>query len=190
MIPHDAVYLSIDFELVNRRGGTLAYALVVAHYPTGRILDSAHGTCIRGLHEYDHCTYKFWHTNYEAYLMLLQKASMCPREMEIKMTEDFTRMLKRWPDIVIVSDNPATDVGLLDNALIRSNLDPSCFRPNGKYYQPICSWSYRLGLSLPQSKSPLLRDTGKYYAPRHTPIADCARVLDASSEKTIKASSF
>lgn len=183
------VFMTIDFESVNQNGKWFAYAIMIASYPSGEILDTKESICHRSVEDYDDVTRDFWEKHPEAYEQLMWKSSNnTPEQQEIELCKYVSNILLKYPHIYIISDNPQYDIRLLDNILERHSFSPVALRSNNLYLQCICTWSFKMGvisiLGKPHkhffTKKPNIsknRRVDDYFGPKHMPIADCAYIL-------------
>lgn len=91
----------------------------------------------------DRSTVKFWAANKDA-LDHIELQTDGTREAAEKNICEFFNSLEGayW----IVSDNPSFDVAIVDDIMLKHGHRRTCFRQTGEYHQPLCSWSYTLGL--------------------------------------------
>lgn len=123
---------------------------------------------------------KFWTQHSEARQYNKQLNLQCSRrQAEETIAREMDNLRKRHPDFVLVCDNPAFDVRLLDNILVAHHLPVISVRPGGVFRQPVCIWSYRLGAKARVQKYHRAEQIllGVQVGPKHTPIFDCAHTL-------------
>lgn len=190
----EKLYFTVDFECVNIRGTWLSYGAVLSAYPSRRVISSIQATCHRSESEYDTHTLQFWKKHPEAHRSILVEASpnIAVNTLERHMCEYVRGVLNTYPNVFVVSDNPQFDIRILDNMLTQHGYPPVSYRPNGRYFQTLCTWSYRqaiLGVLPSRTRSVLSRhaissrtsmsqlDSLKGVA--HTPIHDCANILES-----------
>ena len=211
------VFLTVDFECLNRQNMWFAFCAMVAEYPSGKILDMQRFGCERPESAMDEATRVFWEKHNKVYTQLRQQAhGKNVEEEELKMCQYITDIITEYPQVHVALDNPQYDNRLLDNLLQRHNFPPIAMRPKNTYFQSVCTWSFHLGVFAvlkrkpkdleevyqemvldktdvsdedPASKDPsqdpsdgdmppmAVLHIDDYFGPRHTPQADCARIL-------------
>ena len=184
------VYLTIDFESTDKKGTWFSYAVILAEYPSGKILSMRQSGCNRPKTDYDEKTLKFWNKNLKAHnqMTATYKTNKVEHE-ELCLCKYISQILAEYPTVYLISDNPQYDIKLVDNILAKYDFDPISMRNDKLYFQCICTWSYRLGVkailnqkridinALESNLPDVYRELNAYFGPRHTPQADCARIL-------------
>lgn len=187
-------FLTIDFESVTQTSKWFAYALMLVEYPSGKIVQCKEGGCKRVLSEYDVESKIFWNKHKNAHDYLLKKHENVSDDIEIEefnLCSCIRQIIQDFPNVYIVSDNPQYDIRLLDNMLEKYNFPPISVRGPDIYYQCICTWSFQLATLalldlkredinnyLHNNKLLKQRQIDSYFGLRHTPTADCARILN------------
>lgn len=87
----------------------------------------------------------FWrkHAKAKKYIKSLQVEE---KEAVEEITQFYLGLCQRYPGFTLISDNVLLDVGTLDKILQENGVKASSLRPDGSYKQPICTWSYRIGM--------------------------------------------
>ena len=146
--------MTIDFESVNIHGLWVAYGVIISQYPSGRIISTRHGACIRQDCDYDSHTRNFWtlKENKQVLLSLTRHLdSESIRDKERALCKYIRRQLDACPDMVILQDNPQFDCAILNKMMARNHLLPVSSRiihGTIKYRSTICSKSFRSGIAL------------------------------------------
>jgi hypothetical protein len=183
--------MTIDFEAIDTIGTWLGYGIIIAEYPSGKILDIQEQSCERNLQEYSPRTMEFWKQHQEAHDYLVNNGKGIYSEVaEQELCLYIVSILKKYPNIYLISDNPQYDIRLLDNLMQKHNHSPVSVRGKDLYFQCLCTWSFQNGiLSLLQKKPKDInqvrnslalcydRHVDGYFGPRHAPLADCARII-------------
>lgn len=175
------VFMSVDFECVDGDGTWIAFSAIVAEYPTGKQLDCITLACERQESEYAESTMAFWkkHPSQLKILKTLGDGHQAA-DQEVKICDFVAGVLEKHPSVFVLSDNPQLDIRLLDNMLVQNGKTCISDRKD-KYFQCLCTWSYRQGVQAVLKKKPppirTDRDVDAYFGPRHTPQADCAQIL-------------
>lgn len=179
-------YMTVDFESVNQQGKWLCYGIVVSEYPSGRVLESHVGKCEREYREYDAKTLEFWTcANPLAFQVINSYPSKPVNVAELDLCSTIRRILRDYPRIFVVSDNPQYDIRILDNILVNNGYPVVSNRLNGIYLQSICTWTFltaamqiynvtRKQILSPRSDREV---DHKHHGVHHTPITDCSRIL-------------
>jgi hypothetical protein len=187
------IFMTIDFESINRRGDWLAYAIMLVNYPTGDILDIRESACYRKIEDYDKNTLAFWQKHNIAHQQLLINGKDKSAKVEEQLLCDYiSNIMQKFPKVYLISDNPQHDLRLIDNMLLKHDFDPISVRGSYLYFQAICSWSFQTGvLTLLNKKKEHIdsfraelnihqtRRVDDYFGPRHTPQSDCARIISS-----------
>jgi hypothetical protein len=188
----DRVYLVVDFETVSRHGDWLCFAAMVVSYPGGNIIEAITIGCERTDDEYDASTLAFWTRNQIAKDFIAKNIKMETKEdAESKVISFINGTLQKFPAAFVISDNPEFDICILNRILRSHGHDPISDRKHGqnKYYHSICTWSYQLAVCSWLGVTAHQLETGHaatanhrrriddYFGPRHTPLADCARII-------------
>ena len=185
------MFMTVDFECVNDKNDWFACTVIMAEYPSGNIHDIKKFSCERDDTLSDPVTREFWRRNIVAYHQLISEGQgKVSHDEELELCVHVTSMIKQFPKIYVVLDNPQYDNRLLDNILQAHNFPPIAVRPGNTYYQSVCTWSFKMGVfALLGRKTKDLqiilnelglnkcRDVDDYFGVRHTPQADCARIL-------------
>lgn len=170
--------LAVDFEMVNQSTGWLAYCMALVSFPSGNVQLVYDGACHRHPSEYHPRTAAFWDANPEAHRQLrVAGQGIEPAAAEAVLCQRVSYILRHWPHVYVVSDNPCLDIGLLNIILMKNGMDCISFRPTGIFRQPVCLWSYKLGREsvsrsnpiVAKSNPPSMLPTGS----KHTPLHDC-----------------
>lgn len=178
--------MTVDFEAVNKKGTWFAYAIMVAEYPSGKLIDIKYSGCERDNKDYDEITHMFWNKHQKAHEQLINTGKGKIAEIEeLLLCEYISEIVKKYPKIYVISDNPQYDIRLLDNMLQLYNFPPISVRGNKMYFQCICTWSFKMGIIALFGKNTIIddmdtttdRQVDAYFGPRHTPKADCARII-------------
>jgi len=185
------IYTSVDFEAVNAKGDWWACGIVVAEYPSRRVLFSETYTCPRSRGEFDPVTLNFWqeHPNAFRFLRHLEtKTSVV--DAEILFCSELMRLIHRFPKFFLLSDNPQFDIALLDQILLRGKLPKIAQRCPDKYLHTTCTRSFQQAVRLMRSDhtaAPLshldlearqksaLHELAR--GTKHTPVCDAANIL-------------
>lgn len=192
------VYVTIDFESVNTCGRWYCYSIMVSNYPKGDVLEIQTGGCTINDSEYDAATAAFWNRNRKAHDINRSDDNykkLPPQEATILLCSRISKIMKEYPRVYFVTDNPGYDLTILNTILVQNGYNPVSNRDGDVYFQCICSWSFRLStlaiLGISRSKvNEYLRQhnirhdrtVDIYFGPRHTPQADCARIMSQHFE--------
>jgi hypothetical protein len=184
------VFLTVKFQTIDTRGNWLCYGLMLASYPSGQVLFSTQGVCDRPTTHFDEHTKKFWLAHHTALEMIQTYPAQTVSIGEAQLCNCISYLLHAYPKAYLISDNPQLDMRILNNIMIAHGREPVYYRNNMTYYQCICTWSFQLSVlsllhigqhqivSFLQSKFICKsREVDRYFGPKHTPIADAARVL-------------
>jgi hypothetical protein len=184
----EKIFLTIDFETVDGEDKWIACALMVATYPSGKIIEIFETSCQRSKEDYNERAKVFWKKNNRAHSFIeKQGMGQSVSDEEKKICENIRRIFDTYPDIYFVSDNPSVDVKIIDQILKRNGYPFTSFRGK-KYFQCICTWSFKLGIksiignSLDRLSPIEKRPTSAYFGYHHTPKSDCARILNSHFE--------
>ena len=168
------VYLSLDFEI--RGGAWWTCAVVLVEHPSQRILRTltvGHDDDDQQIP--DRRNDQFWKSHPLAYAQnLLIGRGETPRrgDAEKVLCEFILRAKRDYPRFYAVSDNPVTDVGILDRILADNGHAPLSQRTeNGLYLQCICIWSFRTSLF----QVTHLRPGGPRKGTAHDPVSGFAK---------------
>lgn len=188
-----SVYATIDFESVDTSGKWWCYGIMVAEYPSGNIVCSHHGKCPRTIDEFDDPTRQFWDQHPSSFDIISKYPSTDTVTVaEQQLCRKVYSILLKYPHVRLVSDNPGFDIRILDNIMVKYGYKPTSHRANGGYLQCTCTWSYQLPIMRMYKIQAceldeymhaiglgyaLERSVTTYFGPKHTPRADCARIL-------------
>lgn len=180
----ERVYLAIDFESIDTHGTWLSYAMVVAEYPSGKVLEERVSGCKRKLANYHPKTKIFWLKNEDAHgHILTQYGHLDPISEETLLCQFLQSICMKYQDLHVVSDNPQFDIRILDNILRKNKKEPISSRSNS-YFPTTCAWSYKqavmsvLGRSaFKRTKKGGNREVDQNILLRHCPLSDCMRIL-------------
>lgn len=195
------VYATADFECVNKKGSWCSYGVMIAEYPSGKVLDFIVSYVKRPCELFDLSTVLFWQEHASIYDHIQNKARSSLLEEELRLCKFIERWISQVPDLYFISDNPQLDIRLLDNILIKHGYNPVAFRGDNIYFQCICTWSFKQAarLIIPYLHQSNKIETGSlllpWLGPKHLPISDCARILYSHFElkkqiDTFKATSY
>ena len=140
-------------------------------------------------------TREFWKVHPDAYNINMEAGkNQSVYTAEIAICAFITDLKVRMPVFYLVSDSPTNDISLLDNILARHNHPSMSCRHLTMFYQPICTWSYRLAIANLVNVKPrklittfahLIRSreiekhtsNGKSFGPPHTVLSDCYHIM-------------
>lgn len=174
--------VAVDFEMADRDMAWLSYCFIVSHYPSGNLIDIRSGSCERSPCEYHPVTAEFWREHSGAHAQITKDGrGHTPEKMEQKMMEDFLFIRAKYPNIRILSDNVCLDLFVLSRILLRNGHESVLYGPDGKFQQPVCAWSFRSACNTSGGHYIKYghRDIDCYFGPKHTPQADCARIISS-----------
>jgi hypothetical protein len=177
--------LTVDFEACNGQGTWMSYCCAVAHYPERIILCEVRATVKRPAQSYDDVRRDFWFNKHRAAYDALQAYVSEVKSAELQLVQFVQRAHQDHPFLQVVSDNPAFDLHLLNDMLMRHGYPTSNFRMNGKWCAPICTRSfikcYRLlqgGAELPPAPvSQSAFSVDAVVGIPHTPWFDVRKIL-------------
>lgn len=191
------IYATVDFEAINTIGEWWACGVVLAEYPSRKVLFAKTYVCRRPLQKFDPVTLKFWNENPSAFHFLRDyPQATSVQDAENNLCKDFRELVKKFPKFFFVSDNPQFDVALLDQILLRGSLPTVAHRCPPKYLHTTCTRSFHQAMRImnrgvcylkPRGASELLRLTR---ACKHTPLCDAATILLHHFEVLEAASSY
>lgn len=140
------VYLTFDFEAVNRNGLWWACGIVLAEYPTRKVLDHRLFIVDRRVRDFDKHTMSFWSKNVAAFMFLRNHSTaVSEQKAEIELIDYLNSVWKKYVRVKIISDNPQFDVRLMDNILIKNGQPVLALRVPNKYLYVTCTRSFRQG---------------------------------------------
>lgn len=188
-------FLTVDFEAINAHGRWVAYGAVVSLYPSGQVIAQLKGACVRKPEEYDEHTSQFWEqSDHKDTLQALTLNANTDPEVEEKKLCTFVReQLDKYPDVVMLQDNPQFDCAILNDMMSRNNMMPVSSRlmnNKRKYRSTICSKSFRSGVAVlfggqetlayniashQRSCNPSRDIDTLATGPKHNPICDAAQ---------------
>ena len=91
---------------------------------------------------------EFWSRHSDALKYNLERGAGIPEAMaETNLCQYVNDLRTQTPHFFLVSDNPGFDVAVVDHILAKHGHPPLCQRPNGRYLQTLCAWSFRLVLT-------------------------------------------
>ena len=183
------VFLCMDFETTNRQDNWYCVCMLVATYPSGKILHSFEKYCTVTKEDFDQETLIFWNQHEEAYKSNdKHRNAMSQSDVEKEICKFISDIRSKYLGFYVVSDNPTFDICILNQILQRYKYDKIMFREDG-YFQPIDTWSYRLGIcnllqisarriqKVSRNLYQIQREIENIGGLHHTPKADCARML-------------
>lgn len=177
------LFVCVDFKCANRKGAWLCYCIMVSEYPTGTILYSTVGYCHRHAGVYDESTMAFWNKHRRSYDLIVSEYADNVQDAELLLCQYIGHIVREFPNARVISDNPQYDIRILDNVLTSHGWEPVSCR-GGSYSQCVCTVSFERAVLAMYKHTPPTTGTLKYnrdlyrdFGPRHTPKADCARIL-------------
>jgi len=177
-------YLAIDFEYCNRQCTPLAYAIMIADYPSGNILYHSFGACERLIHEYDDITLQFWYKHPDSHQFLMDRGQgILPVHMERQLVSNIQYISQTFKNVFTVTDN-LQDLFTLNSILAKHGKDSISYL-NGHYRQCLCTWSFALGRLGNRARSQIghiydRREVSQnYFGLPHTASSCCAKILSS-----------
>lgn len=185
--------VTVDFETISPTETWFAYCVMLSKYPEGTILQCELGA-YRPFGE--NPPNKFWRKNQTSYQYILKHMVNCDNgkknidDHEKNLCQTINTILQKYPHCTIISDNPSFDIKILDNLLLKHGFNVSSNRGHDIYYQCVCTWSFRISVCtllrisnlklysfVKQYVNNITREVDGNLGPKHTPKADCARIL-------------
>lgn len=181
--------LTLDFETSDQHGRYLmAFAAAVFEYPSGKCVRSLEVRRVCDMFQYDTRTKAFWNDNTEALVYMM---SVVPDVMFASKLASFVDQVHRdFPNVQIVSDNPAFDISLV-NMILQVQLQARIEfryathngtqvpdRSMGRFTKVIDTSTYRktvgMFVTLEEAPSPTFpQELLNAGACPHTPLYDC-----------------
>ena len=182
----DGIYVAVDFESSTQHGTWMAYCIMVCNYPQGDVLHVFTDQCCRNWNiDFDNATRSFWCNNSYQYRILVESASPVD-EAEKRLCESVDFLKSKYPDFVLLCDNPSFDVAMMTDILRRHDRPPITERLTG-YRQTVDTWSYKLAI---KTLFPSYEAQGRLRAVariadstvKHLPVYDTARIMTSFFE--------
>lgn len=139
-------FFTVDFETCTRRRDVMAFSAAVVRYPTGEILRSITRHFIT--QGFDEPSQDFWSGEAKGAFdvhMNRTKLDMYNPGGAVTAFRDLVRWFddvrRDFPSLIMIGDNPSFDYDILDSILIPYRSTRSCFRADGSFVQPVCTYS-------------------------------------------------
>ena len=171
--------LTVDVEVFDTEW--VAIGLLIAEYPSGKVLDHLETACTRE----EVCSRTktcFWNRHHRAKLYIERLGhGQCNPFEEKRITNFVWKWLDAVPTLYLISDNPTFDLNILQDITTRVSPTRNILIRNGNYFQPVCTWSMKLAL---QMMYPEKRTTYKnrvsvpHCGIPHTPLYDCLNIMN------------
>lgn len=182
MSDNDATYMTIDFECL-QPGVWQSVGIIVVH--KNQCIDYLELACERDIDNIPTKTMQFWNKHKKAFNYNINiGVGYTPKEQEMKLCNFISNWKKIVPNFYMIVDNPEYDLHILNDILLRNGSDVISKRNSQVYFQSICTWSSKrvlkmLGISLNVYNSKRYVHNTPKQTIRHTPIADCIRIMNA-----------
>jgi hypothetical protein len=184
MMTRSRTCLTVDVEVFGVHW--TAIGLIVAEYPSGKVLDFMETACSRHEERVSTPKKRFWSRNRRAKLHIQRLGCARSVEAEEQKVCDFVwRWLEARPTLFLISDNPIFDIKILQDITMRQRPCRDILIRNGNYFQPVCTWSMKLAVQM--IKADARNTSSKPYDSRvwvphcgipHTPLYDCVHIMN------------
>lgn len=140
--------LTFDFECLGDTGWS-TFGLLLIEYPSGHIihaLEIGNRSALGSLQRKSQL--HFWKTFLQArlYNEQLMRTGLFQTDGEGFIIQSLKALFQAYPNIELICDQPAFDVPILNQMLLRHNRPRVENRNGGQFFQTLCSWSMRLSL--------------------------------------------